>query len=174
MTYTDEDILDLYEDLKSVGMAETDGEAAVRHLKDFLAQDYLKDLALYMTPDHDQAFRMMADFLEGKGIPHSYCSVTLIDHAPGGVDVYYVFPTIFLKERAIDVLHYMKFEEDVKEERLPDAEAVRRISKSLEFYNERGEVPPYSKTNVVRTISPSWEIKPWEREDWEIKPITED
>jgi hypothetical protein len=32
MTYTDEDILDLYEDLKSVGMAETDGEAAVRQI----------------------------------------------------------------------------------------------------------------------------------------------
>lgn len=174
MIYSDEDILNLYEDLKSVGMTETDGEAAVRHLKGFLAQDYLKDLALYMTPDHDQAFHMMAEFLDQKGIPHSYCSVTLIDHAPSGVDTYYVFPIIFLKERAIDVLHYIKFEEDVKEERLPDAEAVRRISKSLEFYNQIEDVPRYSETKVIRTISPSWDIKPWESEDWEIKTIIED
>ena len=171
MTYSDEDILDLYEDLQGVGMAETDGEAVVRHLKAFVDQDVIKDLPLYMTPTRDQAFALFSRFLTDKRIPHSFCSATIIDRGLREVDTYYVFPLIHLKGRVIDSLHYLKHREDIKEERIPDVEAVCSLSKSLEFYTEIGEVPPYSETKVVRPSPNSWVTKPWEREDWEIKPI---
>jgi hypothetical protein len=172
MTYTDEDILDLCEELKSVGMAETDGEAAVRHLKAFLAQDYLKDLALYMTPDQDQAFRMMADFLEGKGIPFHYCSATVLIRGKN-VDTRSTFPLILLKGKIIEPLYYIESPDYLKESNLPDKEFIIKNSDHFQVYNRREEVPKYQVTSADKPIYPAWEIKPWEREDWEIKPLAE-
>ena len=173
MTYSDEDILDLYEDLQTVGLAETDGEAVVRHLKAFVSQDYFQDLPLHMAPTRDQAFGLLSSFLTEKRISHSFCSATVVDRGYGsnGVDTYYSFPLICLKGRIIDSLHYLRNGWDISEEKIPDEEAVGSLSTSLGFYHEISEVPPYSERKVVRPSPNSWEIKPWEREDWEIKPI---
>jgi hypothetical protein len=159
MTYTDEDILDLCEELKSVGMAETDGEAAVRHLKAFLAQDYLKDLALYMTPDQDQAFRMLADFLEGKGIPFHYCSGTTLLRGKN-VDTRITFPLILLKGKVIEPLHFIVSPDSLKESNLTDKEFVASNCEHFQVYNRREEVPRYIVTSVDKPIYPAWEIKP--------------
>jgi hypothetical protein len=171
MTYSDEDILDLYEDLQGVGMTETDGEAVVRHLKAFVDQDYLKDLPHHMTPTRDQAFGLLSRFLTENQIPHSFCSATVIDRGLREVDTYYVFPLIHLKGRVIDSLHYLRNRQDITEERIPDSETILSLSKSLEFYTEIREVPPYSETKVARLSPNFWEVKPWEKEDWEIEPI---
>jgi hypothetical protein len=161
MTYTDEDILDLCEELKSVGMAETDGEAAVRILKGFLDQDYLKDLALYMTPDQDQAFRMMADFLEWKGIPFHYCSATVLIRATN-VDTRSTFPLILLKGKVIEPLHHIESPDSLKEINLPDAEFIASNCEHFQIYDRREDVPRYQVTSVDKPIYPAWEIKLWE------------
>ena len=159
MSYTDEDILDLCEELKSVGMAETDGEAAVRILKGFLAQDYLKDLALYMTPDQDQAFRMMADFLEGKGIPFHYCSGTTLLRGKN-VDTRITFPLILLKGKVIEPLHFIVSPDSLKESNLTDKEFVASNCEHFQVYDSREDVPKYIVTSVDKPIYPAWEIKP--------------
>jgi hypothetical protein len=172
MSYTDEDILDLYEDLKSVGAAETDGEAAVRILKGFLDQDYLKDLALYMTPDQDQAFNMLANFLEEQKIPFSYCSATVISRSTN-VDTRSTYPLILLKGKVIEPLHHIKYPDSLKESNLPDAEFIISNCEHFQVYNRREDVPEYWVTQTRKSDPTSWEIKPWEREDWEIKPLAE-
>jgi hypothetical protein len=159
MTYTDEDILDLCEELKSVGMAETDGEAAVRHLKAFLAQDYLKDLALYMKPDQDQAFNMLANFLEERGIPFHYCSATVLLRGKN-VDTRSTFPLILLKGKVIEPLHYIESPDYLKESNLPDAESIASNCEHFQVYDSREDVPKYQVTSADKPIYPAWEIKP--------------
>jgi hypothetical protein len=159
MSYTDEDILDLYEDLKSVGAAETDGEAAVRILKGFLDQDYLKDLALYMTPDQDQAFNMLANFLEERGIPFHYCSGTVLLRGKN-VDTRSTYPLILLKGKIIEPLHHIKYPDSLKESNLPDVGFIISNCDHFQVYDSREDVPKYQVTSVDKPIYPAWEIKP--------------
>ena len=61
MTYTDEDILDLYEDLQTVGLAETREEEILR-IKGYLPKVKTLQLA--------------SNLLTEKGIPHTFYSYT--------------------------------------------------------------------------------------------------
>lgn len=165
MAYSDEDILGLYEDLQEVGMAETDAEEAARHIKAFLAQDYLKDLPLYMSPTRDELFLMFSNFLTGERIPHAFASATLVE-AWLGSEKWTSFPLIFLKGKAIDPLHYFKYPDSISADRMPDIDKVAANCKSLQFYSHSHEVPPYSQTQVAKPEAfgtygkPEWKIEP--------------
>lgn len=173
MSYTDEDILGLYEDLKSVGMAETDGEAAVRIVKGFLNQDYIKDLTLHMIPNQDQAFNMLANFLEEEGIPFHYCSATVTSRATN-VDTRSTYPLILLKGKIIEPLHQIKYPDSLKESNLPDVELIISNCEHFQVYDRREDVPEYWVTQIRKSPQAAWEVKPWVREDWEIKLIIEE
>ena len=167
MIYSDEDILSLYEDLKGVGMAETDGEAAARHIKAFLAQDYLKDLSLYMSPTRDEVFVMLSNFLTEKKIPHAFASATLVVNCVGS-EKWTSFPLILLKGKAIDPLHYFKYPGRISADNIPDIDTVVTNCRHLYFYNHIHEVPPYSQTQIAKPEvfgtygKPEWKIEPIE------------
>lgn len=169
MEYSDEDILGLYEDLKGVGMAETDGEAATRHIKAFLAQDYLKDLALYMYPTRDEIFIMLGNFLAEKKIPHSFASATLVEPYLSS-EKWTTFPLIILKGKVIDALHYFKYPDSISADNMPDIDTVVTNSRHLHFYNHIHEVPPYSQTQIARPEAFGTYGKP----EFKIEPIEED
>jgi hypothetical protein len=169
MTYSDEDILHLYEDLKGVGMAETDGEAAARLIKEFLAQDYLKDLSLYMSPTRDEVFTMFSNFLSGKRIPHSFASVTLVE-AWLGSERWTAFPIILLKGKAIDPLHFFKYPDSISADNMPDIDKVVANCRHLHFYNHICEVPPYSQTQIAKPEA----FGTYGKSEWKIEPIEED
>ena len=67
MTYTDEDILDLYTCLQGIGLAETPAEEAHRHYTDFINSVQGK----HITRPLECYFR---DYLLRNQIPHSYAS----------------------------------------------------------------------------------------------------
>jgi hypothetical protein len=169
MTYSDEDILHLYEDLKGVGMAETDGEAAARLIKEFLAQDYLKDLSLYMSPTRDEVFTMFSNFLSGKRIHHYFASATLVEPYLGS-EKWTTFPLIFLKGKAIDSLHYFKYPDGISADKIPDIHTVATNSKYLQVYSHIHEVPPYSQTQIVKPEA----FVTYGKSEWKIEPIDED
>ena len=64
MTYTDEDIIDLYEDLQSVGLAETPEERSARLLREAVKAGELLSKGMTM----DQASAVLTD----KGISHTF------------------------------------------------------------------------------------------------------
>lgn len=169
MEYSDKDILGLYEDLQEVGMAETEAEAAARHIKEFLAQDYLKDLSLYMSPTRDQLFVMFSNFLSGKRIHHYFASATLVEPYIGS-EKWTTFPLIFLKGKAIDPLHYFKYPDSISADKIPDIHTVVTNSRFLNTYSHLHEVPPYSQTQVVKPEAFGTYGKP----EWKIEPIEED
>lgn len=169
MEYSDEDILNLYEDLKGVGMAETDGEAAARLIKEFLDQDYLKDLSLYMSPTRDELFVMFSNFLSSKRIPHSFASATLVEPYIGS-EKWTTFPLIFLKGKAIDALHYFKYPGSISADKIPDIHTVATNSRFLQVYSHIHEVPPYHKRQIPRSETLGTYGKP----EFKIEPIKED
>lgn len=168
MEYSDKDILGLYEDLQEVGMAETEAEAAARLIREFLAQDYLKDLSLYMSPTRDELFGMFSNFLSGKRIHHSFASATFVEDYVGS-EKWTTFPLILLKGKAIDVLHYFKFQDNISADKIPDIHSVVTNSKFLQVYSNIHEVPRYLKRQIPRSGIPENYREP----EWEIKPIEE-
>ena len=169
MIYSDEDILNLYEDLQGVGMAETDGEEAARHIKGFLDQGYLKDISLYMTPTREEIYRMFSNFLSSKRIPHAFASATLVVNCVGS-EKWTSFPLILLKGKAIDPLHYFKYPGRISADNIPDIDTVVTNCKHLYFYNHICEVPPYSETRIAKPEGFSIYGKP----EWKIEPIEGD
>jgi hypothetical protein len=165
MIYSDEDILSLYEDLKGVGMAETDGEAAARLVKEFLDQRYLKDISLYLSPTREEIYNMFSNFLSGKRILHSFASATLVESWPGS-EKWTSFPLILLKGKAIDPLHYFKYQNSISADRIPDIDKLVTHCRHLHFYNHICEVPPYSQTQIAKPEAfgtygfPEWKIEP--------------
>jgi len=70
MTYTEEDILDLYTDLQDIGLAETPAEEAQRHHTDFI--NLMRGKSIIQTRPIECYFR---DYLLQNQIPHSYASI---------------------------------------------------------------------------------------------------
>jgi hypothetical protein len=91
MSYTDEDIQDLYEDLSTIGLAETPAEEAHRHFVAFHIS--IKDKLITTKKAH---FFHLREFLIQNQIPHTYVSRLTVRGLSNGLGSFSfeVFPVI--------------------------------------------------------------------------------